>query len=96
MDISKIQLAAALVAALGITAPAFADDTASTDKTAKSASKVQLDDAAPKKEKKKGKSEKSCKKGEKSCKKGEKSCKKGEKSCKAADKAADDKKGDAK
>ena len=67
MEISKIQLAAALVAALGITAPALADESTSTDKTVKN-SKVQLDDAAPKKEKKSKKGEKSCKKGEKSCK----------------------------
>jgi len=77
MEISKIQLAAALVAALGLTAPAIAaDSTTSADKTAKS--KVQLDDAAAPKKAKKAK--------------GEKSCKKGDKSCKAADGAAADKK----
>jgi|LakMenE18May11ns_1017448.scaffolds.fasta_scaffold9036608_1 hypothetical protein len=77
-NLSKVQLAAALVAALGISAPAFAGD---TPEKAEKGAKTQVEEKAEKKEKKSEKKEKA----EKSCKKGEKSCKKGEKSCKSAE-----------
>lgn len=57
MKISNIQLAVALLAALGLTVPALADDTTNTDKTTKTKTTKSC---------KKG--DKSCKKGDKTCK----------------------------
>ncbi len=69
MQISKIQLAVALVTALSITAPALADDSTNTNKTVKSStSKVQVDDTTTTKKVKKDKKAKCDKSAKKSAK----------------------------